>query len=117
MSTTPELRDYHAAVEHCKRLSAETDLKMRLPTADEWEMAARGPDGRRFPWGNNAGSEARFGTSPWGLIGPVGLAAQWSSSTQGSEVLVCGGEKQWVCAMRQPASRDSLCAVRFVVEP
>lgn len=116
-SATPELQDYIAAMEYCKRLSAVTDLKIRLPTSDEWEMAARGPDGRRFPWGNNARAEDRFGASPWGLVGAVGRAAQWTSSTRDSEMLVCGGEQQWVCAMREPASRNSLCAVRFVVEP
>jgi formylglycine-generating enzyme required for sulfatase activity len=25
----------------------------RLPTAKEWEMAARSPDNRKFPWGND----------------------------------------------------------------
>jgi hypothetical protein len=51
------------------------------------------------------------------LTGAVGRTAQWTSATPDCEVLVCGGEKQWVCAMREPASRDSARAVRLVVEP
>jgi hypothetical protein len=107
--------DYATALEQCRGLAAATGLEVRLPGADEWEMAARGPDGRRFPWGNNARSEQRFGESPWGMADAVGRVAQWTSSEQGGDVVVCGGRDQWVCAMRAPAARASLHAVRIVI--
>ncbi len=40
------------AVAYCRWLSAQTGIIVRLPTEAEWEKAARGPDGRIWPWGN-----------------------------------------------------------------
>lgn len=43
------------AIKFCHWLSTRERRKYRLPTEAEWEYAARGLDGRKFPWGGSSG--------------------------------------------------------------
>ncbi len=43
---------WYELVAYCSWLSAETGQNYRLPTEAEWEKAARGTDGRLYPWGD-----------------------------------------------------------------
>ena len=47
---------------YCNWLSQKTGLSIQLPTEAQWEKAARGNDGRTWPWGNELpdGSQANF---------------------------------------------------------
>jgi len=47
-----ELVCWFEAMAFCTWLTAKLGYEVRLPTEEEWERAARGTDGRIFPWGN-----------------------------------------------------------------
>jgi toxoflavin biosynthesis protein ToxD len=56
----------------CGWLSEQLDRHVRLPTGDEWEAAARGTDGRPYPWGETFDPErCACAESGWGWTVPV----------------------------------------------
>ncbi len=89
--------DWHQAKAYCQAQG------QRLPTEEEWEYAARGTDGRLYPWGSTAPSSQLCwngagnnhttscavgvypaGRSPFGLDDMAGNISEWTESPYAS---------------------------------
>jgi len=62
------------AMTFCAWLGHQTGLDVRLPTEWEWERAARGTDGKVYPWGSEYEAGRANIDETWGDAGPHSLA-------------------------------------------
>lgn len=82
---------WYNAVKYCEWLSKYSGRQFTLPTEAQGEYAARGTDGRKYPWGNEwDGSKLNFhtisttpvddypqGASPFGVMDLSGNVMEW----------------------------------------
>lgn len=101
------------AVEFCRWMSETTKSKIWLPTEVQWEKAARGDDGRVYPWGPQrptakrcnfnqqfrgltpVGQFSPFGDSPYGCADMAGNVWEWTC-TQEDGVGIAPGEEDFL---------------------
>lgn len=90
------------AVAYCTWLNQQTGKKYRLPSEAEWEKAARGADGRIYPWGD-AFDPWRCNTDESGKRSPTPVGAYSPGGDSVYELCdVSGNVWEWTLSLFQP---------------
>ena len=140
VSKLPLLVSFEKALEICSIFNG------RLPTADEWEFAARGPEGRLWPWGSrwdeNSGpivshanvlvidppvgihevGQYPLGATPNGIHDMMGNVAEWVVVPRPTEVLPAkkGGGYNTFASFAEPShilfGKKNVAGVRCVYD-
>jgi serine/threonine-protein kinase len=125
------------AMAYCGWLAGVTGKPYRLPTEAEWEKAARGTNGRIYPWGDQwdakrcncdeswicdttpVGEYSPIGDSPYGCADMAGNVWEWTSSlyknypydpTDGREDLRAAGLRALRGGAYDDPAKDMRCA-------
>jgi formylglycine-generating enzyme required for sulfatase activity len=94
--------NWHEVTLYAAWLSRVTGSIWRLPTEAEWEKAARGTDGRIYPWGNTW-DNTRANTTESGLeaMTPVGYYADRQDASPYGAHDMAGNILEWTSSIYQ----------------
>ena len=137
---------WYGAQAYCKWKGSLERTEYRLPTETEWEKAARGCLGRRYPWRNEFAKEKcntresgiketsktwsfPHGSSPYGCHDMAGNVWEWCQDNYQSDFYEKGAKKNPVCTKTEEGlmvlrggswdyyQNHARCAFRFMGNP
>ncbi len=100
---------WREATAYCTWLAKTTGQPWRLPSEAEWEKAARGTDGRIYPWGNQWDkTKANIGDGSPGETTPVGAYAKMGDASPYECHDMTGNISEWCNSVFRPYPYDAL---------
>jgi toxoflavin biosynthesis protein ToxD len=92
---------WQSACDYAEWLSHNVRMQFRLPSEAEWEKAARGTDGRQYPWGDAWRDEmCNTREANIGTTSPVGLF--WSGRSPYGCLDIAGNVEEWTSDWYRP---------------